>query len=169
LVVAIPLSKARAELGDVVNRVSHGGERVLINRNGKTVAAVVSVEDLVLIRRLEDAADLKAALAARAQAAKRGTVPWKKLKAERRSRWRGWGVPYEVEFAPPAAKQFRALRGPIRDRVEAKVDSLAANPRPHGVEKLQGADDLYRVRVGDDAGRPRAPRRLDAEAWLACQ
>ena len=58
-------------------------------------------------------------------------------------------MPYEVEFAPPAARQFRRLRGPIRDRIEAKVDSLAVNPRPHGVEKLQGADDLDRVRVGD--------------------
>jgi mRNA interferase RelE/StbE len=58
-------------------------------------------------------------------------------------------VPYTVEFAPPAAKQFRKLRGDIRDRVAARVDSLALDPRPHGVEKLAGADNLYRVRVGD--------------------
>jgi mRNA interferase RelE/StbE len=56
---------------------------------------------------------------------------------------------WRVEFAPSAARDFRKLRGPIRDRVEAKVNSLAANPRPPGVEKLAGADDLYRVRVGD--------------------
>ena len=79
---AMPLSKARGELGDIVNRVAHGGERVLLNRNGKNVAAVVSLRDLELIRRLEDAADLKAAVAARAEVARRGSVPWKKLKAE---------------------------------------------------------------------------------------
>jgi prevent-host-death family protein len=84
--VAMPLSKARGELGTVVNRVSHGGERVLLNRNGKNVAALVSMEDLELIRQLEDAADLKAALAARAEIAKHGTVPWKKLKAETKSK-----------------------------------------------------------------------------------
>ena len=82
--VTIPLSKARDELGNLVNRVSLRGERVLINRNGKSVAAVVPVEDLELIRRLEDAADLKAALAARAEVARLGTVPWRKLKAARK-------------------------------------------------------------------------------------
>lgn len=84
--VAMPLSKARGELGDIVNRVSHGGERVLLNRNGKNVAAVVSLADLDLIRQLEDAADIKAALAARAEVAKHGTVSWKKLKAEMKSK-----------------------------------------------------------------------------------
>ena len=78
----MPLSKAREELGMLVNRVSLRGERVLLNRNGKAVAAIVPLEDLELIRRLEDAADLKAARAARAEVARRGTVPWKKLKAK---------------------------------------------------------------------------------------
>ena len=58
-------------------------------------------------------------------------------------------MPYAIEFAPPAAKQFRKLRGDIGDRVAARVDALALDPRPHGVEKLAGADNLYRVRVGD--------------------
>ena len=58
-------------------------------------------------------------------------------------------MPYQIDFAPSAAKQFKKLRGDIRQGVEAKVDSLATNPRPPGVEKLEGADDLYRVRVGD--------------------
>ena len=29
------------------------------------------------------------------------------------------------------------------------MDALAANPRPKGVKKLSGPDDLYRIRVGD--------------------
>ncbi len=32
---------------------------------------------------------------------------------------------------------------------ENALDSLAKNPRPPGCVKLQGGDDLYRVRVGD--------------------
>jgi len=58
-------------------------------------------------------------------------------------------VPYHVEFAPSAARQFRKLQPAVRDRVAARIDLLADNPRPHGVEKLEGADALYRVRVGD--------------------
>mgnify|MGYP001580816136 FL=1 len=29
------------------------------------------------------------------------------------------------------------------------MDALAATPRPKGVKKLTGTDDLYRIRVGD--------------------
>ena len=29
------------------------------------------------------------------------------------------------------------------------MDALAANPRPRGVKKLTGLDDLYRIRVAD--------------------
>jgi mRNA interferase RelE/StbE len=43
---------------------------------------------------------------------------------------------------------FRRLQGPLRDRVRAAIDGLAADPRPRGVVKLAGRDD-YRARVGD--------------------
>lgn len=35
-----------------------------------------------------------------------------------------------------------------RQRIEAKIASLATDPRPHDCTKLAGAD-AYRVRVGD--------------------
>jgi mRNA interferase RelE/StbE len=35
-----------------------------------------------------------------------------------------------------------------RLRIVAKIAALAANPRPHGSEKLAGYDDRYRVRQG---------------------
>ncbi len=56
---------------------------------------------------------------------------------------------YRVELTPGAARQFRKLTPEIQRRVRAKIDSLAANPRPAGVEKLEGTDDFYRVRTGD--------------------
>ena len=34
-------------------------------------------------------------------------------------------------------------------RVAAALASLASEPRPHGVKKLSGEENLYRVRVGD--------------------
>ena len=78
---ALPLSKARDLLGSLVNRVSLRGERVVINRNGKNIAAIVPMEDLELLRRLEDAADLKAALAAREEVRREGAVAWEDVKA----------------------------------------------------------------------------------------
>jgi len=43
-----------------------------------------------------------------------------------------------------------ALQRRDRVRVARKIDSLAGDPRPAGVEKPRGAEDLWRVRVGDD-------------------
>ena len=34
-------------------------------------------------------------------------------------------------------------------RIERAIDALADNPRPAGVRKLVGAEDLYRIRIGD--------------------
>src|SRR5437763_1745998 len=41
----------RNDLANVVNRVAYGGERVVLDRRGKDVAAIVSMDDL---RRLEE-------------------------------------------------------------------------------------------------------------------
>ena len=58
------------------------------------------------------------------------------------------GRSYEVRLHPAAARAFRRLHGPLRDRIRDAVDRLADDPRPRGAEKLAGRDD-YRVRVGD--------------------
>ncbi len=50
---------------------------------------------------------------------------------------------------PSARKALEALAKPDRRRVEARLVALATDPRPHGVEKLTGAERLYRVRAGD--------------------
>jgi mRNA interferase RelE/StbE len=58
-------------------------------------------------------------------------------------------VPYQIEFSRQADRQFRNLPSQIQQRLKSRIDSLAAMPRPHGSEKLSGADQLYRIRVGD--------------------
>ena len=45
---------ARERMADVLNRVAYAKDRVRITRRGKEVAAVVPIEDLELIERLED-------------------------------------------------------------------------------------------------------------------
>lgn len=54
-----------------------------------------------------------------------------------------------MEFAPSAARTLRGLAPDVRRRLAPRIEALAEQPRPPGVEKLAGADDLYRVRVGD--------------------
>jgi mRNA interferase RelE/StbE len=56
---------------------------------------------------------------------------------------------YRVEVRPAALKQLDRVHGPDRARILRRVQSLADNPRPAGVTKLAGSDDLWRIRVGD--------------------
>ena len=58
-------SKARNDFADTLNRVAYKGERIILHRRGKNVAALVPVEDLVLLERLieeeEDRIDMEEA------------------------------------------------------------------------------------------------------------
>jgi mRNA interferase RelE/StbE len=56
---------------------------------------------------------------------------------------------YTVTFKASALKQTQKLPKQIAARVLAKSDGLGSNPRPAGCEKLAGATNLWRVRVGD--------------------
>jgi mRNA interferase RelE/StbE len=56
---------------------------------------------------------------------------------------------YTIEFRPSAFRDLKELSGEILRRVVRKIDALAEDPRPQGVEKLSGSENAYRVRVGD--------------------
>ncbi|MEA5448643.1 type II toxin-antitoxin system RelE/ParE family toxin [Leptolyngbya sp. CCNP1308] len=56
---------------------------------------------------------------------------------------------YRLRFVKRAAKQFQALPEQAKRRIQPKIDALATEPRPTGVTKLSGEDNLYRIRVGD--------------------
>ena len=56
---------------------------------------------------------------------------------------------YRVDFLPAARRQFLSLAKPVQQRLAPHIEALAQNPRPHGVKKLQGRADHYRIRVGD--------------------
>jgi prevent-host-death family protein len=70
-------SKAREEFAEVVNRAAYKGERTLLHRRGKDVAAVVPVADLVQLEQIEDRMDLEAAREAMKEP---GIVSWEKVK-----------------------------------------------------------------------------------------
>jgi prevent-host-death family protein len=73
---------ARENLADVLNRVAYAKVRVRITRHGKEVAAVVPIEDLELIERLEDEIDIREAEKALREAKKKGTIPLQKVREE---------------------------------------------------------------------------------------
>ncbi|MEO8511789.1 MAG: type II toxin-antitoxin system Phd/YefM family antitoxin [Chloroflexota bacterium] len=75
------ISEARETFSTTVNRVAFGGERVVLTRHGRRVAAVVSIEDLELIEALEDARDLDDVRAALADPGNRDRIKWDDLKA----------------------------------------------------------------------------------------
>jgi mRNA interferase RelE/StbE len=58
-------------------------------------------------------------------------------------------VAYRVEFSKAAERQFKGLPRPVRARLTSRVDRLAEDPRPPGSKRLSGAQDLYRIRMGD--------------------
>jgi prevent-host-death family protein len=76
------ISEARESFSTTVNRVAFGGERVVLTRHGKRVAAVVPIGDLDLLEQLEDAADLDDVREALADPANQDRVGWSDLKAQ---------------------------------------------------------------------------------------
>ncbi len=56
---------------------------------------------------------------------------------------------YRIEFVKQAAKQLKSLSTEEQQRIKIKIDALANLPRPDGVVKLAGEDNLYRIRVGN--------------------
>ena len=74
----IPASKARERLADILNDVAGRGDRVILHRHGKDVAAVISVDDLALLESLEDRYDVETARAALEESTER--VSWPELK-----------------------------------------------------------------------------------------
>jgi prevent-host-death family protein len=73
---------ARAQFSEIINRAAFGKERVTLTRRGKEIVAVVPIEDVKLLEALEDKIDLDEARAALAEAKKKRTVPWDKIKKE---------------------------------------------------------------------------------------
>ena len=57
----IPVTQARAELADLINRVVYGNERVVVTRHGKPLVALVSADDLRRLDELEEAEAIGAA------------------------------------------------------------------------------------------------------------
>jgi len=56
--------------------------------------------------------------------------------------------PFTLKFTPAALRELERLDPNILRKVFSDIEKLKENPRPHGVEKLETNEKLYRVRVG---------------------
>lgn len=73
-------STAREEFSELLNQVAYLGERVVLHRRGKNVAALVSLEDLQLIQDIEDRLDNAAADAALVKPGE--SISWEQIKKD---------------------------------------------------------------------------------------
>ena len=55
-------SKARGKFSDLLSRVANRGERIVVRRRGKDVAALVPVQDLALLEEMQDHQDAAEAI-----------------------------------------------------------------------------------------------------------
>jgi prevent-host-death family protein len=75
------VADARRDLSDILNRVVYGGERVVITRHGKDVAAIVSSKDLEALEKIEDMIDVTEA-EKRLSEGRKNAVPYETIRKE---------------------------------------------------------------------------------------
>ena len=56
---------------------------------------------------------------------------------------------YYVTIESSAAKTLIKINRADQRRISEKIKALGADPRPNGCVKLTGAEDAYRIRVGE--------------------
>jgi prevent-host-death family protein len=71
---------AREDFADILNQVAYAGERIILHRRGKNVAAIVTMADLQLLQELEDRMDNAAADAALSEPGE--SIPWEQVKKD---------------------------------------------------------------------------------------
>lgn len=74
------VTEARDHLDEALNRVAAEGERIVVHRGEVNIAALVSLDDLEFLERLEDRLDLEEARRAIEESRTEGTVAWEDVK-----------------------------------------------------------------------------------------
>lgn len=78
--IRVQASQARERFSEILNEVSYGHERMMLQRHGKDVPAMISADDLKRFEELEDRADL---LEMENVLSKGETaIPWEQARAE---------------------------------------------------------------------------------------
>ncbi len=78
--VHVSVSQARKEFAELVNRAAYQHDRVLIARRGRSIAAIVPIEDVEALEELEDEFDRRAVEEALAEGGE--PIPWDQVERE---------------------------------------------------------------------------------------
>lgn len=78
---SISAMQLRASIGDVLNRIEYRGERVVVERKGEPVAAIIGVADLRRLEALEAEREIELYRLAQRAAAEDGCVTFADLVA----------------------------------------------------------------------------------------
>jgi prevent-host-death family protein len=73
---------AKEEFSELINRVSHGKERIVLTRRGKEIAAIVPLEDLLFLQKSQSKNDLDEAVEALQEARTQGAESLEDVKDE---------------------------------------------------------------------------------------
>ncbi|MCD6039061.1 MAG: hypothetical protein K0S27_461 [Gammaproteobacteria bacterium] len=73
---------AKEQFTDLVNRVVHSKERVILTRRGKEIAAIIPLEDLTLLQEAQDRHDLREAIDALKEVRNLGTMTLDQLRED---------------------------------------------------------------------------------------
>jgi PHD/YefM family antitoxin component YafN of YafNO toxin-antitoxin module len=107
-------SEVREDFADTINKVCFGRHRIILHRRGKNLAAMVPMEDFMLLKSLEDRYDLSEARAilANAEAKRERTISWDKIKED-------------LNLLPIKERRDRGIKGEVSRRGAPKrVGSL---------------------------------------------
>lgn len=77
---SINIAEAKEEFSELINRVAHSKERIVITRRDKEVAAIIPLEDLHLLQHSQNKSDLHDATEALKEARQQGSVTLDELK-----------------------------------------------------------------------------------------
>ncbi|HBL55029.1 MAG TPA: type II toxin-antitoxin system Phd/YefM family antitoxin [Deltaproteobacteria bacterium] len=81
MTITISTASARKNFAEIVNQVAYGKEPVILTRRGKEVVALVSIEELELLKQIENHLDIEDAKKALAEAGENlpAEEVWKQL------------------------------------------------------------------------------------------
>jgi len=71
---------ARKKFANIINRVAYGKESFVLTRRGEALAAIVSMEDLKLLKEIEEQLDIEDAWKTRNEPGE--SISWEKLREE---------------------------------------------------------------------------------------
>ena len=78
----LSISLARQGFADLINRAGYAGERVILEKHGREVAAVVPVVDLIMLELMENQFDISDTRASVTAALKEGATSLDDLRGE---------------------------------------------------------------------------------------